>query len=101
MKGRDHLLSHGLQSYHLQSYRGVGHSVSMEIVRDAAAIFADQLPHSDTHIVPPPSPRTMSVKELKEAIRDHGLTQKAVGLTEKAELVEVVEDFYRVQGLSV
>ena len=36
-------------------------------------------------------PSEMSVKELKEAIRQAGLGQKALGLTEKSEFVKLLK----------
>ncbi|RYG64012.1 hypothetical protein EON64_14820 [archaeon] len=77
----------------------MGHSVSMEILGDAAAFLAACLPPSPDHTVPPPRPREMSVKELKEALREHGLAQKARGCTEKREFVQVLEDWYQELGV--
>jgi hypothetical protein len=76
----------------------VGHSVSMEIVEDAAAFLHARLP-AEHAALPPPAPAAMSAKELKEAVREHGLASQAVGCSEKQELVALLEGFYRQQGL--
>lgn len=73
----------------------------MEIVQDAAEFLIKTLPPNDAFLVPPPAPSKMSVKEIKEAIREYGLTRGAAGLTEKHELVELLEQYYRDNGATV
>lgn len=40
-------------------------------------------------------PHEMSIKELMAVIRNNGLAEKAVGLNEKIEFVQLVEEFYK------
>lgn len=96
-RSRDELLKAGVKTYTLQSYAGVQHSISMDIVRDAATFLTQCLP-ADYPALKPKDPSTMSVKELKEVIRDNALASKAVGLTEKSEFVQLVKDFYNCRG---
>eukprot|EP01031_Cornospumella_fuschlensis_P041070 gene41070-50104_t len=49
---RQGLLQQGLRSCELKSYAGVGHSVSPDILRDAAAFLAACLPPSPQHTLP-------------------------------------------------
>ena len=55
------------------------------------------IPHDATLNIPPKAqpkdPSTMSVKELKIAVRDRGLASKAVKFTEKSEFVALLKDY--------
>jgi thioredoxin 1 len=42
-------------------------------------------------------PHEMSIKELMAVIRNNGLADKAVGLNEKIEFVQLVEEFFKSQ----
>ena len=59
--------------------------------QDAFAFLSAVLPPDESCAVTPKSPDEMSVKELKAAIRAGGLGARAVGLTEKSELVELLK----------
>jgi hypothetical protein len=98
-KSKEGLLSLGLSKYELRSYPGVGHSISMEILQDAADYLNTILPHATEHVSKPKEPRLMSVKELKEAIRDNGLNSQATGFSEKSEFVKLLTDFYASKGI--
>eukprot|EP01039_Chlorochromonas_danica_P007809 gene7809-8620_t len=89
----------GMEHYELKVYRGLGHSVNGEILQEAQRFLSTVLPAEGSAPVPPPLPKEMSVKELKEAIRGLGLVDKAVGLNEKQDLIRVVEDYYREHNL--
>ena len=46
------------------------------------------------HDVEPKAPSEMTVKELKAAVVNAGLAQKALGFHEKHEFVELLEEYY-------
>ena len=46
------------------------------------------------YVIKPKDPKDMSIKELKIAIRNCGLTSKTVGMSEKHEFVQLLEDYY-------
>lgn len=93
------LLLQGLEKYHLSMHAGVGHSISGEMLREAQQFIGQCLPHSEEFVIKPKPPREMSVKELKVAIRHHGLGQQAVGFTEKDEFIRLLEEHYASKGL--
>jgi len=84
----------GVGSYDLKTYNNVGHSISGDILRDVTATIATLIPHDTACIVQPKDPTLLTVKELMKAIKGHGLAGKAVGLSEKHELVKLLTDFY-------
>jgi hypothetical protein len=72
----------------------------MDIIKDAEEFLLSILPHNTEDVVKPKDPKTLSVKELKEAIRDNALNSQAVGLSEKSEFVKVLADFYASRGFT-
>jgi len=98
-RSRDKLLADGLLNYELKMYSGVGHSLSMDIMRAASGFIGRCLPHDEAFIVKPKHPRLLSVKELKEAVRNLGLSSKAVGFTEKSEFINLVLQYYEENGI--
>ncbi len=72
----------------------------MEILQDASEFFGKILPHSAEYVIKPKEPRSMSVKELKEAIRDNGLNSKANGFSEKSEFVQLLTEYYASKGIT-
>lgn len=99
-KSQSHLLSSGVAQYDLRTFPGVGHSISMDILRAASEFFNRHLPHDTEYVVKPRHPKTLSIKELREAIRSLGLTSKAVGFTEKSEFIALVESYYAEKGIA-
>jgi hypothetical protein len=93
-KTRDHLLAKGLQKYELRTYPGLQHSCSMKEIADAARFLGSILPFNADLAIPPKDPSTMSVKELKAAIRSAGLTSHAAGFAEKHEFVALLQNYY-------
>jgi hypothetical protein len=55
------------------------------------------VPDDPSFALPAKSPSEMSIKELKEAIRQAGLTSQATGFREKSEFVELLTN-YREQN---
>jgi len=82
--------SKGCTDANIKVYPGLPHSIHETSLRDSVAFLLKVLPN-DTSMVVKVDPSSMSVKELKAAIRDLGLQGKAVGLTEKSELIELVK----------
>jgi len=80
-------------SYELKSYQGMQHTVIPQEIQDWMKFCLTVLP-PDGHgfKVTLKDPSQMSVKELKEAIRNAGLGSKAVGLMEKSEFVKLLQD---------
>ena len=76
----------------LHTYPGMGHSVCPQELADVLKFLQQVLPPNDDYCVKPKDPKEMSVKELKQAIRDEGLASKAVGLMEKSEFVRLLVD---------
>ena len=93
VKSKQYMLEHGVTSYQLKSYQGMQHTVIPEEIRDWLNFCVGVLP-PDGHgfKVTLKDPADMSVKELKEAIRNAGLASKAVGLMEKSEFVKLLND---------
>jgi lysophospholipase-2 len=91
-KSREMVLSKGATKYELKSYSGMQHTVSMEEIGDLKEFLVSVLPPDDTCKVQLKDPSEMSVKELKAAIRKAGLGSKAVGLMEKKEFIQLLEE---------
>lgn len=94
LKTKGHLQSLGARKYELKSYTNVQHTVTNEILGDAYSFLQSILPDDPTFSLLPKSPKEMSVKELKEAIKRNGLSGKAVGFMEKSEFVRLLEEHY-------
>lgn len=90
VKTRDYMLSQGMLKYELKSYEGLGHSVNPKVMVDAVDFIRECLADDASLRLPPPDPRQMSVKELKAAIVEAGLSSQARGFSEKSEFVELL-----------
>jgi len=63
----------GVSNYTLKTFSGVGHTISQGMMTDGLSFIKSQLPHDEQYILKPKDPKDMSVKELKQAVRDYGL----------------------------
>lgn len=91
-KSQGIVIEEGCTNYELKTYRGLPHSVNMEEIEDIQKFLAKVLPDGEEHKVTLKDPSDMSIKELKAAIRNAGIGNKAVGLMEKTEFVKLVQD---------
>lgn len=82
----------GATDYTFKTYRGLTHSVNMDEIQDILDFLRHKLPMDENCKVQLKDPDSMSIKELKEAIRNAGLGSKAVGLMEKSEFIKLVKD---------
>jgi lysophospholipase II len=92
VKSQEMVQSKGAVDYQLKSY-SIAHTVSPSEVNDVLTFLQKHLAPSETCKIQLPDPATMSVKELKAAIRRAGLGQQAVGLMEKREFVQLLQDY--------
>ena len=69
------------------------HSVCEEEINDVIVFLQEVLPVDPSFVIQPKSPAEMSVKELKAAIKAAGLTQRAIGFTEKSEFVSLLQNY--------
>jgi len=83
--------AHGVTDYTLESFP-IPHSVSPAELQKVSAFLSKVLPPDDSFKIQLKDPKDMSVKELKAAIRKAGLGNKAVGLMEKSEFIQLVQD---------
>jgi predicted esterase len=91
MKSKEFLVSKGMTSYKLAMFEGMGHTISLAVL-DATIDFIKLYFYQDESFIVRPKPfAEMSVKELKQAVREAGIANKAVGLNEKAEFVALLE----------
>jgi len=92
-KSKQYMLQHGVTSYELKPYQGMQHTLIPEEIADWMKFCVRVLP-PDGHgfKIKLKEPTQMTVKELKEAIRNAGLASKAVGLMEKSEFIKLVQD---------
>ena len=65
----------------------------MELLQYATQFLMSIVPPASEYCVAPKDPSTMSIKELKTAIRNAGLSSQAVGLMEKSEFVKLLTDY--------
>lgn len=84
----------GVTDYTLKYYRGLGHSINMEELRDVLAFLQARLPQDPAYCLKPKAPREMSIKELKAAVRAAGLGARAQGFYEKEEFVRLLEQHH-------
>jgi hypothetical protein len=84
----------GLAEYTLKFFRGLGHSINMDVLGDCGRFMLRHLPDDAAFALKPKPPAEMSIKELKAAVRQHGLAAKAAGFYEKAEFVRLLEEYY-------
>jgi len=90
-KSKSKLIEMGLKDYTLNSYP-IPHTVSPSELNDAILFLEKVLPFDESAKITLKNPKSMSVKQLKAAIRKAGLSDKAVGLFEKSEFVQLVQD---------
>jgi hypothetical protein len=64
------------------------------MLSEAMRFFGEVLPSDRAFIVKPKDPDSMSVKELKIAIRNAGLAERAAGFCEKQEFVALLKEHY-------
>lgn len=88
---KEFLLSKGASSYRFVGIEGMGHSISLSVLESCVDYFKERLSHAEQFIVKPKPFKEMSVKELKQAVREAGLAAHAVGFNEKAEFVQLLE----------
>ena len=81
----------GCTNYTIQSYP-IAHTVDTKEISDVLKFLKERLPPDDTFKITVKDAHEMSVKELREAIKKAGLSQKAVGLMEKSEFVRLLQD---------
>lgn len=82
----------GATDYTFKTYKGLPHSVNMDEIQDILEFLQKKLPLDESCKVQLKDPSSMSIKELKDAIRNAGLGSKAVGLMEKSEFIKLVQD---------
>jgi len=90
-KSKSKLIEMGLKDYTLTSYP-IPHTVSPSELNDAISFLEKVIPFDESAKITLKNPKSMSVKQLKAAIRKAGLGDKAVGLFEKSEFVQLVQD---------
>lgn len=95
IKTRDALTEMGATNYTMKSYPALQHSVDERVISDVFSFIEGIIPPSPDFLVPLRDPGDMSVKELKAAIKEAGLSSKAVGFAEKSDYVEVLRDHYK------
>jgi len=96
---KEAVVAQGLQNYELKSVPGMPHSVNMDVLGAVNEFLSRIIPNSPELAIKPKAPSEMSVKELKAAIRNAGLTRDAVGFSEKYEYVQLLEKHYASKGL--
>jgi len=82
----------GATDYTLQTYAGLAHSVNPTEIADVLSFIQKVLPPDESCKIKLKDPGEMSIKELKAGIAKAGLGQKAVGLMEKREFVELLRN---------
>jgi lysophospholipase II len=81
----------GVTNYTLKQYN-IGHTVSIDEIHDVTKFLLQIVPNDPTYTIQLQDPLTMSVKQLKDAIRKAGLSQNAIGFMEKREYVQLLQD---------
>ena len=57
----------------MKTFSGVGHTISQGMMDDGVSFLKTLLQHDEQYAIKPKNPRDMSVKELKQAVREYGL----------------------------
>ena len=83
-----------MQSYELKTFEGMPHTVNEEVISTVLNFLLLQIPDDESFVIKPKPPAEMSVKELKNAIKNAGLAAQAMGFSEKREFVELLEKHY-------
>jgi lysophospholipase II len=86
------LLELGVSSYQLKQYP-IAHTVSMNEIQDVLQYLQQIIPNDTTFQITLQDPETMSVKQLKEAIKNAGISHRAVGFMEKREFVQLLQQY--------
>jgi hypothetical protein len=94
----------GVENYTLKGYPGVAHTLSIDMIQDAKQFLLDCLPpvtpedprFADFN-VKPKSPREMSMKEIKEFVKDNRLQAKTLGMSEKSEFIQLILEYYQTE----
>jgi len=84
----------GVTNYTVKHYSGMVHSACPEEIQDVLEFIKEHIPEDESFNIKPKDPSEMSIKELKAAIRDAGLSSKAVGFMEKGEFVRLLQNHY-------
>lgn len=90
-KSKDAVIAKGLKSYDLHYYP-IGHTVDMTELKDVTQFLKTILPADDACKIQLKDPATMSIKELKAAIRKAGIQSQALGFTEKREFIDLLNN---------
>ncbi|KNC83829.1 hypothetical protein SARC_03936 [Sphaeroforma arctica JP610] len=90
-KTKQELLQRGLTKYELKGYRDLQHSVNIDEIGDVTRFIMSILPPDESCNIKLKDPSDMSVKELKAAVKEAGLGDRAKGLVEKSEFVKLVQ----------
>ena len=88
-KTKSKLSEMGVKDYTLKSYP-IPHTVSPSELGDAMGFLKKVLPFDESIKVTLKDPKSMSVKELKAAVRKAGLS--AVGLMEKSDFINLINN---------
>lgn len=90
-KTKEKLLEKGVTSYELREFP-IAHTVSPDELAIVTGFLQKQLPPDDAYKIQLKDPSSMSVKELKAAIRRAGLSAQAAGFMEKKEFVQLLTE---------
>jgi len=93
LKSLEYLKGQGATDYDLKSYEGMQHTVQQDEIQDWFKFCQKVLPPDESCRIKLKDPAKMSVKELKEAIKNAGLGRQAIGLMEKIEYVKLLTDY--------
>eukprot|EP00601_Ochromonadales_sp_CCMP2298_P002327 CAMPEP_0173184438 /NCGR_PEP_ID=MMETSP1141-20130122/8973_1 /TAXON_ID=483371 /ORGANISM="non described non described, Strain CCMP2298" /LENGTH=306 /DNA_ID=CAMNT_0014107803 /DNA_START=96 /DNA_END=1016 /DNA_ORIENTATION=- len=93
-KTETELKKRGMSNYSLTMYPGLGHSINPAELSAVTTFLQRVLPPSPRHTIAPKPPCTMSVKELKAAIRNAGIASRSLGFVEKSEFVALLEEHF-------
>jgi predicted esterase len=91
-KSKTKIQEMGCTNYTIQSYP-IGHTVDMKELADVLKFLKERLPPDEAYKIKVKDSNEMSVKELREAIKKAGLSHKAVGLMEKSEFVQLLQNY--------
>ena len=76
----------------------MAHTVNAQELDFIKSFIETVVPYDESFTVKLKAPSEMSIKELKLAIKNAGLVNKAVGFSEKYEFVKLLEDYYSQHG---
>ena len=93
-KTKEALEGKGIKSYDLRTYEGMPHTVNESVLDAVKSFLSEKIPFVAELAIKPKDPNDMSVKELKAAIKNAGLADKAVGFSEKQEFISLLKSHY-------